>query len=191
MQVKGAYYAALPAPLHTPVTVRIYEREIEILDDLGEVLRRHEKVARGEFVLADEDRLFNPSRETARLLAKVHKIGPMSATLARDIFSRRGRPGQRAIYGLTNLTRHYARTDIEAACEQVLTLSAPSYQAVKRLLERRAAQATSANTADDASAASLVQAGAGIRPVDDYRAFFEQQAEAAATPSPPNRKELR
>lgn len=178
VQVKGAYYAALPAPLHTPVTVRIYEREIEILDDVGQVLRRHEKVGKGQFVLADEDRLFNPSRETARLLARVHKIGPQTSALAHNVFSRLGRPGQRAIYGLANLPRHHARTDIEAACEKVLTLSVPSYQAVKRLLERRAA----ATAVDDTTV--LTQAGDAIRPVDHYQRFFEQHAEATA-PTPP------
>jgi len=185
VQVQGAYYAALPAHLHTAVTVRIYEREIEILDDLGQVLRRHQTVAKGQFVLADEDRLFNPSRETARVLARVHKIGPHSTTLAHDIFSRRGRPGQRAIYGLANLPRHYARADIEAACAKVLTLSTPSYQAVKRLLEQRA------STTADAAAPSLTQAGNDIRPVDEYQQFFEQHAHGATPPSPPTERKPR
>ena len=183
VQVKGAYYAALPARLHTPVTVRIYDREIEILDEVGEVLRRHEIVGRGQYVLADEDRLFNPSRETARLLAKAHKIGPQASALAHNVFSRLGRPGQRAIYGLANLARHHARADIEAACEKVLTLSVPSYQAVKRLLEQRAAATATADTAD--VAATLAQAGDAIRPVDHYQRFFEQHAEAATLPTPP------
>src|SRR5690606_3394703 len=108
VQVSAAYYSALPAQLYTEVVVRIYEHEIEILDDVGEVLRRHKTVARGQMQLPEADRLFNPSRETARLLAKVHKIGPQSSALAREIFARRGRPGQRAIYGITNLARHYA-----------------------------------------------------------------------------------
>lgn len=191
VQVHGAYYAALPAPLHTEVAVRIYEREIEILDEVGQVLRRHEKVGKGQFVLPDADRLFNPSRETARLLAKVHKIGPRSMELASDIFGRRGRPGQRAIYGLANLPRRYAREDIEAACEKVLTLSSPSYQAVKRLLERAAAVTTATDGGDPADPTSLSQAGAGIRPIDDYQAFFEQHAETAAVSTLPNRKEPR
>ena len=77
VQVGGSYYAALPAPLYSEVTVRIYEHEIEILDQQGRPVRRHEKSTRkGEFVLAQEDRLFNPSRETARLIAKATKIGP-------------------------------------------------------------------------------------------------------------------
>jgi Mu transposase, C-terminal domain len=110
VQVNGAYYAALPAPLHTRVTVRIYEREIELLDEQGSVLRRHAKAARrGDFVLPEADRLFNPSRETARLIGKVGKIGPASEQLAREIFVRLGRPGQRAIYGLANLLRHHSR----------------------------------------------------------------------------------
>ena len=71
VQVEGSYYAALPAAPHSDVTVRIYEREIEILDATGQVLRRHEKSPRkGAFVIAGADRLFNPSRETARLLAR-------------------------------------------------------------------------------------------------------------------------
>jgi hypothetical protein len=147
---------------------------------IGQVLRRHQSVGKGQFVMADEDRLFNPSRETARLLTKVHKIGPHSAALAREIFARRGRPGQRAIYGLANLARRYACADIEAACQKVLTLSTPSYQAVKRLLEQRAA----ATTDSASSTRALSQAGAGIRPIDDYQAFFEQHAESAASTSP-------
>ena len=66
MQVQAAYYAALPAAPHTEVTVRIYEREIEILDDVGQVLRRHEKVA-AEFERAERALLDLTGQE--RLLA--------------------------------------------------------------------------------------------------------------------------
>jgi hypothetical protein len=183
VQVSAAYYSALPAQPNTEVVVRIYEHEIEILDDVGEVLRRHNTVGRGQMELPEADRLFNPSRETARLLAKVHKIGPQSGALAHDIFARRGRPGQRAIYGLANLARHYAREEIEAACAKVLTLSTPSYQAVKRLLEQRAA--ASANGADEPA---LTQTGDDIRPVGDYQVFFEQHAESAVLPSLPTER---
>jgi hypothetical protein len=178
VQVDAAYYAALPAQPHTEVVVRIYEHEIEILGDVGEVLRRHQKVARGQMQLPEADRLFNPSRETARLLAKVHKIGPQSSALAHDIFARRGRPGQRAIYGLANLTRHYAREEIEAACGKVLTLATPSYQAVKRLLERRAAA-----TAVVGENTALIQSGDAIRALAEYQAFFESYSQST-TPCP-------
>ncbi|GMU68112.1 MAG: hypothetical protein AMXMBFR37_04450 [Steroidobacteraceae bacterium] len=39
VQVHGAHYATLPAPLHARITVRIYEREIEILDGQGAMPR--------------------------------------------------------------------------------------------------------------------------------------------------------
>jgi transposase len=180
VQVNGAYYAALPAPLHTRVTVRIYEREIELLDEQGAVLRRHAKAARkGQFVLPEADRLFNPSRETARLIGKVAKIGPASEQLAREIFARLGRPGQRAIYGLANLPRHHSREHIEAACAKVLTLATPSYQALKRILERRPA-VTHERSAD---ASALRQSGDEIRAIDEYQTFFEQHAQSAPPPS--------
>jgi transposase len=180
VQVNGAYYAALPAPLHTRVAVRIYECEIELLDEQGSVLRRHAKAARrGEFVLPEADRLFNPSRETARLIGKVAKLGPASEQLAREIFARLGRPGQRAIYGLANLPRHYSREDIEAACAKVLRLATPSYQALKRILERRSADALAAG----AAAPVLLQSGDAIRAIDEYQAFFEQHSRSATLSS--------
>lgn len=177
VQVEGSYYAALPAPLHGQVTVRIYEREIELLDERGQVLRRHGKAARkGSFVIPEADRIFNPSRETARLIGKVQKIGPHAKQLAQEIFARLGRPGQKALYGLSNLTRKYPREKIESACERVLTLSTPTYQALKRILTRAAAAQEAAAAAGQPA---LQQSGDAIRPIDEYRAFFEQHCSSA------------
>jgi transposase len=179
VQVEGSWYAASPAPLYTPVTVRIYEHEVEILDDRGEVLRRHAKSLRkGAFVIPEADRIFNPSRQTARILAKVEKIGPHAQKLAQEIFARLGRPGQKALYGLSNLPRQFSREQIEKACEKVLTLSTPSYQALKRVLDAYAA-AEEARAA--ASSPQLQQSGDAIRAIDEYRAFFEQHAGANAS----------
>jgi hypothetical protein len=173
VQVLSSYYAALPSPLYAEVTVRIYEREIEILDKHGQVLRRHEKTARkGQFQLLEEDRLFNPSRETARLIGKVAKIGPNTSRLAREIFARMGRPGQRAIYALSNLTRHHKREAIETACEQVLALSTPTYQALKRILQRQAAANAEPGAATECPA--LQQSGSHIRAIEQYQAFWEE-----------------
>ena len=74
----------------------------------------------GAFALEATDRLFNPSRETARLLERVARIGPCTAALGRELFARMGRAGQRAIYGLSNLARSYVCADIEAACARLL-----------------------------------------------------------------------
>jgi len=180
VQVNGSYYAAAPAPLYSEATVRIYEHEIEILDDHGQLLRRHEKAAcKGEYKLPEEDRIFNPSRETARLIGKVSKIGPNSAQLAREIFARLGRPGQKAIYGMANLPRRHQRADIELACEQVLRLSRPSYQALRRILER-----TADTPATATGSVSLQQAGPHIRSIEEYQAFWDFHTQQSATTDP-------
>ncbi|HVH81554.1 MAG TPA: IS21 family transposase, partial [Stellaceae bacterium] len=179
VQVGASYYAALPAPLYSEVTVRIYENEIEILDEHAQqVLRRHPKsTQRGHFELPEEDRIFNPSRQTARLLAKMSKIGPHCMQLAREIFARLGRPGQKALYGLANLPRHHSREDIERACEQVLRLSQPSYQALKRILERQAAAKEASAAADQPR---LQQHGEHIRAISEYQSFWDEYCRQAA-----------
>lgn len=178
VQVDGSYYPALPARLYSEVTVRIYENEIEVLDERGDVLRRHEKRReKGEFALREEDRIFNPSRQTARLIGKVSQIGPHCEKLAREIFARLGRPGQKAIYGMANLPRHHRRDDIEHAAGQVLRLTRPSYQALKRILERSSA-AHAASAA--AEGATLTQQGPHVRSIGEYQAFWDEYSTEAA-----------
>ena len=176
VQVEGAYYAALPAPLHSTVIVRVFARDVEILTADHQVLRRHEKAGRkGAFVMAATDRLFNPSRETARILARVAMIGPHTAALGHALFSRLGRPGNRALYGVASLVRTYPRVDVEAVCERLLAAGCVSYAAVKDALARRAAAAP--------VAPPLTQTGPGIRAVTEYQDFWEQHGATDASPA--------
>lgn len=148
--------------------VRIFARDVEILTADHQVLRRHEKAGRkGAFVMAATDRLFNPSRETARILSRVALIGPHTAALGRELFARLGRPGNRALYGVASLVRTYARADIEAVCARLLAAGCVSYTAVKGALARRAAEAP-------VVAPLLTHAGPGIRAVTEYQDFWEQ-----------------
>jgi transposase len=168
VQVEGAYYAALPAIPRSEVTVRIFANGVEILDARGELLRRHAKASRkGAFVLEEGDRIFNPSRETVRTLAKIDKIGPHTAAFARELFVRLGRPGQRAIYGLAQLPRRFARADIEAVCERLVAADCLSYAALKRALERRPVAAPPAVTTT----------GPQIRPITAYQSFWDAHAQ--------------
>jgi len=97
IQVNNAYYGAAPAPLYSKVTVRIYDDLIEILDPVRmEVIRRHAKSDRpGSVLMRPEERIFNPSRETDRLLARAEMIGPHSFSLCEMWFNQEGRTGQR------------------------------------------------------------------------------------------------
>ena len=168
VQVNGSYYSALPAAPHTTVTVRIYEREMEIMDARGQTLRRHEKSARkGSFTMEGSDRIFNPSRETAKLLRKAMLIGAHTARFAEQLFNRQGRPGQKALYGLTNLARTYERANIEAACERLLAADCLSYAAVKRVLERQK------QLGPEQKSPTLIQSDPLIRSVEAYRDFWD------------------
>ena len=170
VQVESSYYSALPAALYSEVAVRIYTNDIEIVDRTGQLLRRHKKAERkGQFVLPDEDRIFNPSRESTKLLARIRRIGPKADQLASGIFDRLGRPGQRAIYALANLINKYPREDIETACEQALRYVQPSYQIVKRHLEHP----HTAKVIPIGTALKLRQSGPEIRPIAEYQAFWD------------------
>ena len=167
VQVDGSFYAAGPAPLYSEVTVRAYETEIEVLGADGAVLRRHPRSRRkGHYEIPEADRIYNPSRKTALLMAKAAKIGPNCREVAQQVFARLGRPGQKALYGLTNLVRHYSSVQIEAACARVLASGLVSYQTVKQILERQ-----SQNTVP---AVTYTQADPAIRPIDDYQRFWDE-----------------
>jgi len=172
VQIDARYYPALPARLYSEVTVRVYAEEIEILAADGAVLRRHRRSEHpGYAALKPADRIFNPSRESARLLARAAKIGPATARFAHALFATLGRPGQKALYGLSNLVRTYRREDIEAACESALATDQRSYGALKAALERRVAQAARE------PAAALIQAAPEIRVISDYQRFFDHHTD--------------
>ena len=167
VQVDGAYYAALPARLGSKVQVRIYPKDVEIYDISGQVLRRHAKCERkGQFVLEAKDRIFNPSRESAHMLEKAARIGPKTEELARTLFARLGRPGQKALYGLTNLARTYPSAEIEAVCSRFVQAECFSYAAIRRALERQAAVTRS-------TAVELIQEAPEIRSISEYQSFWE------------------
>ena len=178
VQVLRSYYAAIPAAPRDIVTARVYDHDIELFDAAGVLLRRHPRsFVPGHFEMQESDRIFNPSRETMRLLGKAEKLGPHCLQLGRHLFDQFGRSGQKALYGLTNLPRHYAKADIERAAERVMSLSRPTYQTLKRILERQAA-----DTARRANPPDLQQTGPHIRDLEEYQAFFEY-AQIYADPS--------
>jgi transposase len=169
VQIDARYYPALPARLYSQVTVRVYAQEIEILRADGTVLRRHPVSAQpGYAALTPADRLFNPSRETVRLLSRVAKIGPFTARFGATLFATLGRPGQKALYGLANLPRTYRREDIEAVCQAALAADCRSYRTIKRALERRG----------PAAPPSLTQVAPEIRAISDYQGFFDAHAKS-------------
>lgn len=172
VQIDSRYYPAMPARLYSQVKVRVYPNEIEILAEDGGVLRRHDRSARpGYGAVKPEDRIFNPSRESARLLTRVSRIGPNAARLGEALFATLGRPGQKALYGLSNLPRTYQCADIDAACAAALAAGCLSYRVVRTALERQASVVATVP-------ARRTQVAPEIRPIGDYQAFFDEHTTA-------------
>jgi transposase/5S rRNA maturation endonuclease (ribonuclease M5) len=182
IQVGDSYYATNPAPLGSEVTVRIYEDQIEILDSSRmEVIRCHPRSRRpGSLMMKPDDRIFNPSRETDRLLGQAERIGPRTFELCETWFNEEGRPGQRRMYGLINLVRHYAACHIEKAAEIALRNGLRSSKALRRMIESMAAEAEEQKSKQSEG---LTQEHALIRPGEDYAAFWNQHAAQAAPPA--------
>jgi len=182
VQVGDSYYAASPAPLGSEVTVRIYEDQIEILDPgRMEVIRRHPRSRRpGSLIMKPQDRIFNPSRETDRLLAQAERIGPNTFALCETWFNEEGRTGQRRMYGLVNLVRHYAACHVEKAAEMALRNGLRSSKALRRMIESMAAEVEERKAEEPEG---LTQQHVLIRPGEDYAAFWDQHAAQAEPPA--------
>jgi len=182
IQVDKAYYGAAPAPLYSKVVVRIYDDQIEILDPVRmEVIRRHNKSSRpGSVLMRPEERIFNPSRQTDRLLARAEMIGPHTFSLCEMWFNQEGRSGQRRMYGLVNLVRHFAARHVEQAAEVAKKNGLTSSKAIRRMVESIAAQADETQFAQGRN--ELIQEHPLIRAGEDYGAFWKQHAAQATAP---------
>jgi len=172
VQVDLSYYSALPAPLHQEVIVRIYEYEIDIIDPRTmEKIRTHVKSDRpGAVKMEEEDRIFNPSRQTTYLLNKAESIGPVTKQLCEQIFKEKGRTGQRRMQGIVNLARKHEADSIETAAKTAIERGLRSYKSFCRLVEIQKTP-TDAETKD-----SISQEHELIRPSNDYGQFFNTYA---------------
>jgi transposase/5S rRNA maturation endonuclease (ribonuclease M5) len=188
IQVGNSYYAANPAPLYSEVVIRIYDDQIEILDPIPlEVIRRHPISRRpGSLMMNPADRIFNPSRETDHLLAQAECIGPHTFDLCETWFKEEGRSGQRRMYALVNLVRHYAACHVEKAAEVAKRNGLRSSKAIRRIVESMAAEGRERKAEEGGR---LTQEHALIRPGEDYAAFWDQHAAQAELPVPPVPKE--
>lgn len=178
IQVGQCYYAALPAPLFSEVWVRIYDLEIEILDPKTmTILRRHRRrEKRGDMAYEPSDRIFNPSRETDRLLRQADAIGPFTAKLCRELFKENGRVAQKKIQGIVALTRKHTASRIESACQSAFERHAWSSRAVRLLIEKKIEEEAQ-NEAKKPRQLELLQEHESIRPISEYQTFWDVHAQ--------------
>lgn len=178
IQVGQCYYAALPAPLYSEVWVRIYELEIEILDrKTMTVFRRHRRREKpGEMAFEPSDRIFNPSRETGRLMQHAEAIGPFTFKICEALWRENGRVSQKKIQGIVALARKHSAARIEAACRVAFERHAWSSRAVRLLIEKKIEQEARDEEARPAQI-ELIQEHESIRPVSEYQAFWDAHAQ--------------
>jgi transposase len=186
VRVDHSSYAARPAPIGSRVLVRVFEHRIEIRDlNTQALLRTHARAQRpGTVVLPADERVFNPSRETRRILTQAQAIGADASRLCELLFAIEGRVGQRKLWGIVNLAERYPRSLVNDACARALTEGIYSYRHVKAATEKLVANALAA--LDHAQAApvqgelDLTQEHPLIRSGDDYAELF---ARGAAQPN--------
>jgi hypothetical protein len=189
IRVDHCSYAARPAAIGTLVLVRLFEHRLEIRDLKTQALvRTHERAARpGTVVLPMEERVFNPSRETQRILSQAKAIGPATHKLCQTLFEREGRVSQRALWGIVGLARKCPRRLVDSACEQAMAQGVYSYSLVKTLAERLLSEALLLLDAPIQIALPLTQSHPLIRQGCDYADLFTlgaQQSAQLPTPQP-------
>lgn len=176
VRVDNSYYAARPAPIGSQVVVRIYASMIEIHDrHTRALLRVHFRMTHpGSVVLPTNERPFNPSRQTAVLLASAKRIGPQTKALCQQMFDTEGRPGQRAMWGIVGLSRKYPARLVEQACAHAIDNRIYRYKHVRATVERLFEQAIEQVGATPQPASPLTQDHPLIRAPAEYGDLFSR-----------------
>ena len=183
VRIDHSSYAARPALIGSRVLVRLYEHQIEIRHRHSHaLLRTHPRALRpGSLLLPDDERPFNPSRETRRILSQAAEIGPATLALCQHWFERDGRVGQRKLWGIVGLAKRYPRRLIDQACAQALRENVGSFKAIKQLTERLLNSALADIDAPVQGELDLTQQHPLIRDGDDYADLFTLGAQTSAT----------
>jgi hypothetical protein len=138
-------------------------------------------------VLPMDERVFNPSRETRRILAQAKAIGRDAERLCELLFAVEGRVGQRKLWGIVRLAERYPRRLVERACAQAMTDGIHSYSHVKKITEKLVAEALEVIDRVEQSPQlelALTQEHPLIRPADIYAELFSRCAAAQPSLSP-------
>lgn len=185
IRIDHSSYAARPAAIGSRVVVRLFEKHVEIrARHTLALLRTHPRAQRpGSVLLPDDERPFNPSRETRAILAQAREIGAAALTLCENWFAQDGRVGHKKLRGVVGLAKRYPRRLIDQACTQALAENVRSYQSIKALTERLLAQALAEIDAPVQGELALEQEHPLIRDGGDYADLFARAAQASAATS--------
>lgn len=176
IQVDNSFYAANPAQVGCEVMIRLYEKELVILDpSTQQIIRRHTRCMRkGSLSIEPQDLIFNPSRETERLFLKASAIGVNTRTLCQKWFEDEGRVGHRKMYGLTNLIKTIPAEVVEEATKSAIRNGLSSLRSIRNhinFLMQKRKQKRKFSPAQE-----LIQDHQLISKPSVYGEFFERHA---------------
>ncbi|TCG08131.1 transposase [Paraburkholderia steynii] len=184
VRIDHSWYAARPAAIGSTVLVRVFDSTIEVRDRQTQALLRiHPRFTEpGQLLLPEDERPFNPSRQTAFLLSAAGDIGPQTKALCQRMFEAQGRVGQRGMWGIVGLAKRYPARIVEQACSQALQYRLQSYKQVRKLVERLFEQALEQLDQAPQVALPLTQNHALIRPAAEYGELFSLGARQQLNP---------
>jgi transposase len=168
VEVDGAYYHLPPGHIGKRLSVQWDGLHVRILDPkTGELLREHVRQKKGYHRMREEDRPAKTPESTVRLLSRASTAGESIGIVCQAIHHQDGEVGVRRILGVLSLVKKYGPAPVEHACQMALEVQLPTYQFVRRYVERQQAQLP----------LTLTQVDPLIRRLTEYRDLIDRRCE--------------
>jgi transposase len=138
VEVAGAYYHLPPGWIGLSVKVQWDTLHVRILcPKTGELLREHRRQVKGRHRQKEEDKPKKTPQSTVQLLGRACKAGESIGIVCQAIHHADGEVGVRRILGVLSLVKKHGAAAVEPACAMALEMQVPTYQFVRRYLERK------------------------------------------------------
>jgi len=167
VEVDGAYYHVPPGRIGQRLRVQWDTLHVRILcPKTGELLREHVCQKKGYHRMRDEDRPPKTPESTVRLLSRACHAGESIGLVCQAIHHADGETGIRRILGVLSLVKQHGASAVEPACAMGIEMQVPTYQFVRRYLERQPSLPL-----------SLKQVDPLIRELTHYRDLIDRRLE--------------
>jgi len=137
VEVEAAYYGAPPGWIGRRVSVQWDAHQVRLLNpSTGQLLREHQRQARGGHRIQEQDRPKHTPLGTQQLLGRADQAGEQIGALCRRMHGEHGETAVRRILGMLSLAKKYGAASVDEACATALEVGTCEYRFVRRYLER-------------------------------------------------------